>query len=258
MVPVEKLIEQFQTMYRQHWPYVWGSSEDGCVDCSGAFVNAFRKFGIYYPHGSNAIARNYTVGGMLPISQAKPGMAAFKVREPGEDGYALPDKYKNGSDLNDYYHIGLVDNDTRYVLNAKGEKSGFSRDQLTARNGWDCVAYLKDVQYQEEIEMTQARVVLPTGATGNTVNLRKTASTGSAIIERVPVGSVVDVITDSGQWCKIEYDGKVGYMMSNYLEYEGQADETETLTEDQLDQIRAALTTIENACDLISSIVGRG
>lgn len=257
-VPVDKLIEQFQTMYRQHWPYVWGKAEEGCVDCSGAFVYAFRKFGIYYPHGSNAIARNYTVGGMLPISQAKPGMAAFKVREPGEDGYALPDKYKGGSDLNDYYHIGLVDTDTRYVLNAKGEKSGFCRDQLTGKNGWDCVAYLKDVDYQEDMEMAQARVVLPTGATGNTVNMRKTASTGSAIVERVPVGSVVDVISDAGQWCKIDYDGKVGYMMSNYLEYEGQADETETLTEDQLDQIRSALTAIENACDLISSIVGRG
>ena len=50
---------------------------------------------------------------LLPISQAKPGMIAFKKREPGEEGYNLPDDYLLGGshyngDLADYHHVGLV------------------------------------------------------------------------------------------------------------------------------------------------------
>lgn len=266
-VPVEKLIALFQKMYKEHWPYVWGAAREGCVDCSGAFDYAFDTFGINYPHGSNAIARSYTVGGLLPISKAKPGMAAFKAKSPGESGYDLKDKYKPGGsayngDLLDYSHIGLVDTDSKFVLNAKGEKYGFCRDQLTTRNGWDYVAELKYVDYGEkkEDDTMEARVSLPTGASGSTVNMRKAANKASAVLKKVPVGSVVDVISDQGQWCEIEYEGTVGYMMSNYLEYVGQDGESEVvaLDADKLEQINAALRAIDNASDLISSIVGRG
>ena len=115
------------------------------MDCSGAFVYAFRLLGNRsIAHGSNAIARKYVVE-MLPVSMAKPGMAAFKARVSGDEGYDLPERYRqNGvsytGDLNDYYHIGLVDSDARYVLNAKGTNYGFSRDPLNGKHGWDYVA----------------------------------------------------------------------------------------------------------------------
>lgn len=267
MIPVSKLVEMFQVMYQEHWSYVWGKAEKGCVDCSGAFDYAFRQYGISYPHGSNAIARKYTVGGMLPLSKAEPGMAAFKARSPGESGYDLPDKYKPGGasyngDLNDYYHIGLVDDDIRYVLNAKGEKYGFCRDTLSSQGGWDFVSYLRDVDYGKggDAKVEAAKVVLPSGAKGDTVNLRSAASTKAGILMRVPVGSAVDVIEDSGQWCKIRYDGTTGWMMSNYLEYSGQSDETNTivLTDEEYEQIQKALQAIDDASSMIGSIIGRG
>lgn len=255
MVPVHKLIELFQQMYREHWKYEWGKSEVGCVDCSGAFVYAFRQFGISFPHGSNAIARNYTVGGMLPVSQAKPGMAAFKAHPPGEKGYDLPEKYKDSGDLNDYYHIGLVDNDPAYVLNAKGTQYGFFRDKISS--GWDYVAYLKDVDYGEEgkIEMDMT-VVLPSGAKGNTVNLREKMDKNSGIVTRVPVGAVVTLLDDFGAWCFVRYENKTGYMMSNYLEYSGQ--DGESINQEQYDQINNALKIIQEQTELIGTIIGRG
>ena len=266
-VPVNDLIEVFQTMYEEHWKYEWGHHEYGCVDCSGAFVYAFQQFGISYPNGSNNIARNYTVGKLLPISEAEPGMAAFKAKEPGEDGYDLPDKYKIGGnayngDLKDYYHIGLVDIDPKYVLNAKGTKYGFCRDALTEKNGWDYVAELKYVDYEaggeSGGEKMKARVVLPAGATGSTVNMRKSASKSADIVCKVPVGAEIDVISDQGQWCEIDYDGRVGYMMSNYIEYDGQDGETETLTPENQERIDQALKTIEEQIEIIGSITGRG
>lgn len=267
-VTAADLISVFQQMYAEHWRYEWGHSEKGCVDCSGAFCYAFRLFGISYPNGSNAIARRFTVGGLLPISQAEPGMAAFKAKEPGEKGYDLPEKYRAGGsayngDLRDYYHIGLVDADADFVLNAKGTSYGFSRDRLKG-NGWDFVARLKDVDYGGQ-EMEQARVVLPTGATGSTVNMRRVPSRTSDIIARVPVGAEVQVTGDSGQWCQVEYNGKGGYMMSNYLEYLGQSGESGAITPDQYDQIDKALAQIEayakaisEQVELIGSITGRG
>ena len=265
MIPVNDLISGFQLMYKEHWRYEWGKAETGCVDCSGAFVYEYRKFGISIPHGSNAIARGYTSGGMLPIDQARPGMAAFKVRNPGESGYDLPVKYMQSGDLRDYYHIGLVDDDTRYVLNAKGTQQGFCRDKLTEKNGWDFVAYLKDVEYQGESKMEQAKVVLPSGATGSTVNMRRVPSRSSDIIAKVPVGAVVSVTEDQGQWCQIEWNGKSGYMMSNYLEYTGQGGESDTLTPEEAEKIDNALKRMEEYArailtdvEQIGSIVGRG
>lgn len=260
MVPAEKLIALFQTMYSEHWPYVWGKAEKGCVDCSGAFTYAFEQFGISCPHGSNAMARQFVVESMLPISEAKPGMVAFKVRVPGEKDYDLKDKYKSGPDLNDYYHVGLVDEDPRYVLNAKGKDYGFCRDRLSRENGWDCVAYLTDVDYGEAVPVdgNMARVVLPSGASGTTVNMRKDKTKTADIIARVPVGSEVRVVTDAGQWCYVGYGDKIGWMMANYIEYPDQGGECDDLSDADREAIEAALKAIETATETIGSILGRG
>lgn len=266
-VPVSDMIALFQTMYREHWPYVWGKAEKGCVDCSGAFTYAFEQFVIACPHGSNAMARSFTVGHMLPISEAKPGMAAFKVRVPGEKDYDLKDKYKSGTDLNDYYHVGMVDEDPRYVLNAKGKDYGFCRDKLSRENGWDCVAYLKHVDYGEEkTDMGEkAVVVLASGSSGSTVNLREAPGKNHNIIVKVPVGAEVTVEEDRGAWCKVMYGDRTGWMMSNYLEYSGQDGETDDITAEGRQQIEEALKMldhakemIEQAVDMIGSVVGRG
>ena len=106
--------------------------------------------------------------------------------------------------------------------------------------------------------MQEAKVVLPGGARGDTVNLRESASTSAKIIAKVPVGSTIQVEEDKGQWCKILYNGRPGYMMSNYIEYAGQEDETDTLTPEQHDMIEQALKEIEKQIDVIGSIIGRG
>ena len=259
-IPSDGLISIFQRMFREHWQYVWGDAKEGSVDCSGAFVYAYRQYQKTISHGSNAIARKYISGKMLPISEARPGMAAFKARVPGESGYDLPEKYTRGADLNDYYHIGLIDSDGTHVLNAKGTQYGFCRDELTRSNGWDCVAFLADVEYEGEVipVANMARVALPAGAIGTTVNMRKDASRSADIVARVPVGTGVRIVDDAGEWCKVGYGDKLGWMMSNYLEYPDQDGEAETLTDADREAIEAALKSIEAATETIGSIIGRG
>lgn len=155
-IPAQSLIEIFQTMLDEHWVYQLGAAEKGKVDCSGAFVYAYKQFNQSIYHGSNRIARVY-VEELKPFDvkttpNAKPGYVLFKTYEKGNSKYSLPDSYKQGGsqyngDLKDYYHLGLVANDGVSVLNAQSASTGFVSSPIT--QNWSYVAKLKAVAYSE-------------------------------------------------------------------------------------------------------------
>lgn len=295
MIKAEDLINIFNQMLAERWGYIpntsgekWTQREQDTAtdevvrkhgqqwvghrvaDCSGAFVYAYKKYGLGIYHGSNRIARKY-VEELLPISQARPGMAAFKIRKPGDKYYDLPSEYKGTSDLNDYYHIGVVDTDGKHVINAQSTQTGVVKSNL---DDWGCVAKLKAVEYQDGTEKEdqlmiyeQATVVLAAGNKGSTVNMREGPGTDYVIEKRVPVGQTVDILYDQGKWCEILYQGKRGWMQSNYLEYIGQADETDQggFTNDQQRKIADLTDAIDEysnkilqAAKAICEIVGMG
>ena len=49
------------------------------------------------------------------------------------------------------------------------------------------------------------------------LNMRVKNSGKSDIITRIPNGSSVEVIEREDEWTKVKYDGKIGYVMTNYL-----------------------------------------
>jgi len=212
MIPVADMIAAFEQMYREHWPYEWGAARKGCVDCSGAFVYAYKQFGQSIAHGSNNIARNY-VRSLLSIEHAEPGMAAFKVRTPGQAGYDLPARYADSSDKRDFYHIGLVDSSGRYVLNAKSVKSGFSRDPIEK---WACVGRLKAVEYGSVIPMEKQTMIV-TCTPGEKVRLRAVPSTSGSTLTQIPNGTTVLAGDADDGWRPVQYGSKQGYMMDRFL-----------------------------------------
>lgn len=245
-IPVNDLIALFRRMYNEHWSYVWGAACEGCVDCSGAFVWAYEQFRKSIAHGSNAIARQY-VRELLPISQAKPGMAAFKYREPGQQNYDLPAKYRNSADQRDYYHIGLVDEGGKFVLNAQGTKAGFTRTKIS---NWGCVGYLTAVDYGGDKQMGSYIVTAPDG---NPVRLREMPNKGADIICKLKCGTVVNAAQPENGWQEVRYGDSVGYMMQQFLK-PYTAPETGdhlTLTMEQYNQLCQAR-------DILISIVGVG
>ena len=66
------------------------------------------------------------------------------------------------------------------------------------------------------------------------------------------------VTQDIGQWCEIQYNGETGWMMSNYLEYIHQDDETDSISEVDRKRIEDALSSIQTQLDIIGAIIGRG
>lgn len=180
-IPSMALVRQSQRMWAEDWRYVWGGSSKDKIDCSGVLVYVYRQFGKKIYHGSNRIARVH-VERLIPIDEALrdglivPGMAAFRSRAPGDAKYELAAKYKPGGDhyngdVNAYYHIGVVDEDVGYVLNAAGTRDDFERHPI--REGWSHVARLLDVDYdttyEEDMPVIDAHETIRRGAKGPAV-----------------------------------------------------------------------------------------
>lgn len=252
-----EIIREFERMLAQGWAYAWGSAMEGVVDCAGAFVWAYKQHGEKIYHGSNRIARTEVVQ-LLPPDKWEPGMAAFKARQPGENGYALPQGYHPGGgqyngDMLDYYHIGLVD-EGGGVLNAQSTATGFVRSGL--EDGWDYVARLKKIIYPTREEGRGVATVKT--ADGNPAKLRKDPSTKNPYIDKVPSGTAVEVLetamSDGEMWSKIRAGGVIGYMMSKYLETAEDKAEGKTQADAEADGSKAPETNAETLREMLGEL----
>lgn len=152
----------------------------------------------------------------------------LKACEPGSSGYALPARYKKGGsyyngDLKDYYHAGLV-----YSLNPFQIRHMSSKMTIDTKIGkWNYAARLKPLveagAYKNDSQPTvvvpsdgtQAKVTAPSGGT---VNMRRTPSLKGALIMRIKLGEIVEILEPGEEWCKIKYQKKTGYMMAQFLD----------------------------------------
>jgi len=170
------------------------------------------------------------------------------------------------------------------AINSSSSRGAVATSKFAGKSingGWNRVGLWKIIDYGEKVnailnggsssvgggkgESMFATVVLPTGASGPTVNMR--ASTAmrdnkpiGVLIDRVPVGATVEVLSDVGQWCQIMYNGLTGWMMSNYLEYSGQGGESggDVVTVAERLTIETALNEIEKQMEIIRETLGRG
>lgn len=249
----DKLIDLFEQMLREHWAYDWSGAEKGLVSCAGAFVYAWRVLlGKHIEHGSNWMRRNLISGELLPVSAAKPGMAAFKMRTPSQAKYALPAKYRKGGaaytgDLNDYYHVGLVGRNGK-VLNAQGTSTGFVESPIS--QNWCGVAYLKDIEY-EGVERDMD-VLYGVRVIGGKLNLRESPSTEAKRIGQLPDGELATVYMEENGWLyvKATVNGErlCGWCKQEYTERYKPADdedEPETVKPDESDNIGQVAIRLE-------------
>jgi len=56
-----------------------------------------------------------------------------------------------------------------------------------------------------------------TTTTNDQVNLRRSASTSSALVDRIPAGGVIEVLGESGNYYKVTYNGSTGYVVKQYV-----------------------------------------
>lgn len=216
MIEAGWLIALFQHMLDEHWAYELGAAREGCVDCSGAFVWAYKQLGESIEHGSNSIV-HLRVGEYVPVSDAKPGYAVFKLRTWREDDSGNRWFQQQPGDC---YHIGLMGYDGR-VLNAQSTKTGFVASP--ASQNWAFAAPLKAVDYTDDKEKGDdpmwGNAVAKTQKPGSYVNLREGASTRAAVIGKVYDGERVNVLREAGTgWIYGQTQaGAEGYMSADYI-----------------------------------------
>lgn len=223
LIPHNRLIQRFEEIIG--WPYKSpGSNDQNGIDCSGAFVRAFRLEGGSIFHGSNRIIRAHCmdVRNIRSVSDLAPGMAVFKGRENASGLSAIykpGGKYYDPALPLDYYHTGLVA-DTAPLRIIHATVPSAKVDGTIGK--WLIAGYLLGVDYEKEElqEVSENREAYVTAQTGSTVNFRQQPKDGAALVRqspRLPVGTKVNVLSSEGAWTRVSHNGAVGYIKSEFL-----------------------------------------
>lgn len=111
-------------------------------------------------------------------------------------------------------HTGVYQGDGT-VIDARGTKNGVIHTELNSYpwTHW-AIPKWEEGEMKEMETLYQSRVV---AVKGSTVNMRNIAGTNGKIIVKVPIGAIVDVCGNDGEWSYIKYDGYFGYMMNKFL-----------------------------------------
>ena len=233
----------------------------GKCDCIGLIIGAVKLAGGTWPgtHGSNWAARNAmsSFGHIADAREMFLGEIVYKAREPGEDKYALPDRYKNSGDLRDYYHVGVVTGVAPLeITHCTSVPGGIQRDSKMGTWRWG--GMLKYVNYDEGGGQMEPIYQAKVHAEGNDypVKMRAQPSDKAEVLAKIPQGEIVDVLDDAGEWCFILYGDMTGYMMNKFLISET-AEDGETVTVNRADLETWADVLEEMARDMREKL-GRG
>lgn len=213
------------------------NGSNGLSDCIGYPIGALALEGQSWngTHGSNYAARYRTknLHKVTNAAQLKLGELVYKANLPGTEAWrkSFPSTYKNNPDQNDYYHVGVVTSvNPLEISHCSG--GGMHYDKTIGK--WSYAGYCSLVDYGtgsgsvvDPIEETaaQSAVTGPGKAIvdvpdDTTVNIRSAASTNGKILVKANEGTVLDVLSISGSWAKVNYSfDKVGtgYVMSKFI-----------------------------------------
>ena len=229
MIKPEHLIAKFQYAVDNKWGYIWGAAggtwtqaqqnaatnketkEYGqkwvghrVADCSGLFSWAFKQLGGYMYHGSNTMWNKYcTAQGNLINGKRSDG----KELKPGT---ALFTNH-NG----DKTHVGLYIGNGK-VIEASWTKVGVIVSSLY-NDKWKLWGELKGVDYNGEVVI----VVKYATVVGGALNMRQDADIKSERVTLIPNGSKIAVVEEGSQWCKAVYNEYTGYVMTQFLKFDG-------------------------------------
>ena len=117
----------------------------------------------------------------------------------------------------------------------KGTKVEF----ISKENDWVKVNYNGTVgyvfsKYVSDKANTDDNTYITKYVTGNSVNVRTGPSTSYTSIMKLNKGNKVEYISSSGNWSKIMYNGKTGYMSSQYLSTTNPIDNTKPETQGEV------------------------
>ncbi|MCL2812347.1 MAG: SH3 domain-containing protein [Clostridia bacterium] len=213
------------------WPYRSpGTNDSRGIDCSGAWVRVYQRYGKTIAHGSNSQYRLHC-GQKGALSASTPlcvGMAVFKRRFDGQE----PAQFR-GDGLGNLYHVGCL---TRVspirVVHATTPNAKVD----TSIGAWTHWGLLTEVEYSSTLPPPilippgpvdpgpgqAGQAIVNTQQTG--LRLRKEPSLSGAPICEMPKGSILTVIDRVTGWTKVRYVAPsgmlhIGWCSTDYLRF---------------------------------------
>ena len=86
----------------------------------------------------------------------------------------------------------------------------------------DFEEYLASGGSLEDHGLQNELATVNTDGTGAALNLRQAPTTDSAVLAEIPDGTGVVVLLRSAEWTLVEWEGRTGYMLNQYLVFEGE------------------------------------
>lgn len=244
-----------------------GRGADGTCDCVGLIMGSMYRNGhAKYPlHSSNYFAR-YETEDLAKINSdttLEPGMVVYKARA---DNGQLDERYRKGGahhagDPLDYYHVGVVTQSNPLEITECTEGGGVNGiDYDRSIRGWTHCGWVKGVtrSYEEgESDMAtyKAWVYAPSGTT---VNLRERPNSSGKLLDRVPIGTSVTVNESAQGWAQVTVNGKTGYMMAQYLQYDPESGPAEPEAEPKEDGYEAIMAKLNEIVEILREMLADG
>lgn len=220
-----KVMEIYNSNPKRREP---GDGSDGTCDCIGLPIGAVRRMGLKWNgiHGSNWAARKEFVElkKFSKASELERGDVVLKGCDQSTKGWNLPSRYRKGGkyyngDLTDYYHAGVVESVEPLHIRHMSDK--MKTDTKVGKWNYhgklSLLAKLVTEVTPDPVPSSGCLAVVVADS-GSTVNLRRTPSLKGALIDRVPIGTTVEITDPGEEWATIIYKNKKGYMMAKFLD----------------------------------------
>lgn len=145
---------------------------------------------------------------------------------------------------------------TRASRGENVEVTGTSGDWYKVKYKGD-TGYIRKDMLVEGTSATSSSSSPTAKVTGSSVNIRKSASTGAAVLKRVEQGTVLEAVSISDGWVKVKYSGVTGYVSADYVKVSGlssSSGSSETLKEmDSQGAINASEVNVREGAGTSSS-----
>lgn len=190
-------------------------------DCQGFIEQTVKRAGgtMKDYRGSNDMFRN-ACSAIVPLKGAKlePGMVLFIVEHDGGE----PPQYK-ADGLGNASHIGWYTGGRYEVVHSSATRGSVAASTL--KNGWTHAGWLKEIEYGEtpipqQETLMEGYIKLPPE---QNVFLRMAPSKTAGYYARINGGERVEIISENGEWTQIAYNGKKGYVASEFVSKEAVA-----------------------------------
>lgn len=116
-------------------------------------------------------------------------------------------------------------------------------------------AYYTSAQYTSDLPQSVRIATVNTGSDSVALNLRERAGTDGEVLASVPNGTRLRVLAEEAGWVQVGYADRIGYLMSDYLEFaQGSLDELEAV-EPTLEDEQAEDAQDSDANEVIQAVV---